>query len=271
MTGTPEHTDRVLQVRGLSIHTRRRPGSSTPPLLLVNGLGGSLTSWAPLLQQLPDRDVIMVDTPGAGRSQTPPLPLRVTKLADVVAEAARMLGADRVDVLGFSLGGTVAQELARRHPDLVRRLILVGTMHGLGARPVPVRVHRLLLSTKRYRDPATAQRHMPILAGGRTARDPEVLAALASARESFPPSPRGYYYQQLALVGWSSWLWLKRLQCPTLVLHGGADPVVSHANGRMLAARIPGAQLEVIPGAGHLVLFDEPEKVAPIIATFLDR
>jgi pimeloyl-ACP methyl ester carboxylesterase len=267
----PQYTDRAVRIRGLNVYTRRRPGSASPPLLFINGLGGSLTSWSPLLHQLPHRDVLMIDTPGAGRSQTPPLPLRVTVLADIVAEAARVLGVEQVDVLGFSLGGTVAQEFARRHAGMARRLILVGTMHGLGARPVPLKASRLLLSTKRYRDIETARRDMPRLAGGRTARDPDMLAALASARESYPPSVRGYYYQQLALIGWSSWFWLKRLDIPTLVLHGGADPVVPMVNARLLASRIPDAQLEIIGGAGHLLLFDESEKVAPIIEGFLDR
>ena len=271
ITNNRNGTDRAVRIRGLNVHTRRRPGPATPPLLLINGLGGSLTSWGPLLQQLPNRDVIMIDTPGAGRSQTPPLPLRLTALADIIAEATRVLAVERVDVLGFSLGGTLAQEFARRHPTMLRRLILVGTMHGLGARPVPLRASRLLLSTKRYRDSDTARRDMPRLAGGRTAREPGTLTALAAARESYPPSVRGYYYQQLAVIGWSSWRWLKRLDVPTLVLHGGADPVVPKVNARLLASRIPDAQLEIIGGAGHLVLFDEPEKAAPIIERFLEH
>jgi pimeloyl-ACP methyl ester carboxylesterase len=271
ITDKPEHTDRVVTVRGLEIYTRRRPGPASPPLLLVNGLGGSLTSWQPLLDQLPARDVVMVDTPGAGRSQTPRLPLPVRVLADIVAEATRALGIEKADVLGFSHGGTVVQEIAKRQPALVRRVVLVGTMFGFGARPVPARAHRRLLSTKRYRDRATAERDFPLLAGGRTARDPEVLAELLDTRESHPPTPRGYYYQQLALAGWSSWLWLKRLPYPTLVLHGAADPVVPQVNARLLASRIPNAELEIIDGAGHLLLFDDSSTVAPVIERFLDR
>lgn len=269
ITNQPESTDRVVRVRGLELYTRRRPGAAGRPLLLINGLGGSLAAWEPLLEHLPDRDVVMIDTPGAGRSQTPLLPIRVNALADVLVEAARELGIDRADVLGYSLGGTIAQEVAKRHPDFVGNLVLVGTMLGIGSRPVPLRVHKTLLSTTRYRDRAAMERDLPLLAGGRTARDPEVLAALLDARESHPPSTRGYYYQQLSLVAWSSWWWLKRLRCPTLVLHGADDPVVPRANARMLAARIPGARLALVDGAGHLLLFDEAEQVGPVIDTFL--
>lgn len=270
ITDKQEYTDRVVAVRGLEIYTRRRPGSSAPPLLLVNGLGGSLTSWTALLEQLPDRDVVMIDTPGAGRSQTPWWPLRVNVLADIIAETTRALGVDVADVLGYSLGGVIAQELARRHPALVRRLVLVGTMHGLGSRPVPLRIQPTLLSTRRYRDRAVAERDLPRLAGGRTARDADVLAALVSTRESHPPSPRGYYFQQMSVIGWSSWFWLRNLRLPTLVLHGSADPVVPKVNARLLAWRIPGARLEIVPDAGHLLLFDDGERVAPIIESFLD-
>lgn len=270
LTERPSHTERVVNVHGLNVYTRRRPGSATPPLLLINGLGGSLTAWDPLLEALPGRGVTMVDTPGAGRSQTPRFPLRVTQLADVIAEAATALGVEEVDVLGFSLGGTIAQELAKRHPERVRKLILVATIFGIGSRPVPLRVSKTLLTTTRYHDRAAMERDMPLLAGGRTAREPAVLQSLLDARESHPPSARGYYFQQLSLTGWSSWCWLKRLKLPTLVLHGAADPVVPTVNARMLAARIPNAQLELVDGAGHLMLFDEAATCGPVIDRFLD-
>lgn len=267
---TQDYADRVVAVRGLQIFTRRRHGNAAPPLVLINGLGGSLTSWGPLLERLPDRDVIMIDTPGSGRSQTPRFPIRVNAIADIIAEATGALGADEVDVLGFSLGGTIAQEFAKRHPDLIRKLILVATMYGIGARSVPVRAHRMLLSTRRYRDRTTMEHQMPLLAGGRSARDPEALAKLLAAREGCPPSIRGYYYQQLSLIAWTSWPWLKKLRCPTLVLHGSADPVVPKVNARIMAARIPNTELGIIDGGGHLVLFDESEKTAPIIDAFLN-
>lgn len=263
-------SDRAVEVRGLEICTRRRPGPHTPPLLLINGLGGSLTSWDPLLEQLPERDVIMVDSPGAGRSSTPTLPILVPALADVIAEVVGELGVGTVDVLGYSHGGTIAQELARRHPATVRKLILTATMFGLGALPVPLKAHRTLLSTARFRDRAVMVRDMARLAGGRSAREPELLANLLGTRESHPPSTRGYYYQQLSLIGWSSWLWLGRLRCPTLVLHGAADPVVPQLNARLMAWRIPNARLELVADAGHLLLFDEAATAGRIISEFLD-
>lgn len=270
-TRQPEATDRAVVVNGLRLYTRRRPGTATPPLLLIHGIGGSLESWQPLLDQIPGRDVVMVDSPGAGRSAVPALPIRMPAITDRIAGAARALGVEQADVLGYSLGGLVAQEMARRHPALVRRLVLAGTIMGIPAMPGRPKVQLALLSTRRHHDRGAAARDIPRLAGGRTARDPDVLAAILDSRDAHAPSWLGYRYQQLAVIGWSSYLWLPRLRVPALVLHGEQDPVVPVLNARMLARRIPDAQLEIVPGAGHMLLFDEPDKAAPLIERFLAR
>jgi pimeloyl-ACP methyl ester carboxylesterase len=163
----------------------------------------------------------------------------------------------------------VVQELARRHPLLVRRLVLVATIMGVGAKPAGLKVSLTLLSTRRYSDAACAARDIPVLAGGRTARDPAILAGILAERESYPPSRRAYRYQQWAAIGWGSRRWLSELRVPTLVLHGDEDPAVPVANARMLADRIPGSELEIVPGAGHMLLFDETEKAATILERFL--
>lgn len=261
-------TDRTITVSGLRLNTRRRHGTGTP-LLLLHGLGGSLESWEPLLAALPDRDVVMIDAPGAGQSAVPLIPLRIWQIADRMVAAAEQLGVEQADVLGFSLGGTVAQEVARRHPAFARRLVLVGTMLGVGGRPPKRRAAVALLSTKRHHSRAAAEKDLPIVAGGRIARDPDKLAELLDAREAHPPTQRGYRLQQWAVIGWTSWPWLPRLDLPALVIQGEQDQAVPEKNGRLLAGRIPGARLEVVDGAGHMLMFDETERVAPIIEEFL--
>jgi pimeloyl-ACP methyl ester carboxylesterase len=185
----PLTTDQRISVDGLNLYTRRRPGRTQPPLLLLHGIGGSLSTWAPLESALDDRDLVMIDAPGVGRSAAPRWPLRLHEIADSIAGAIGILGLERVDLLGFSLGGMVAQEFARRHPDLVERLVLVATMMGIGSRrPPSLKIHRVLMSTRRYHDAECAARDLPVIAGGRTARDPEVLASLIAGRVSHPPS-----------------------------------------------------------------------------------
>ncbi|MFF0494030.1 alpha/beta fold hydrolase [Nocardia sp. NPDC004068] len=267
--GDDTPADRTVTARGLVLYTRRRPGNTEPPLLLIHGLGGSMDSWKPLLANLPGRDVIMIDTPGMGRSELPRRPLPIHGVADVLAAALTELGVDRVDVLGYSHGGTVAQEFVHRHPRRVRRLILTATVAGVPWLPPRPRSTLALLSTRRYRDRAAAARDIPLLAGGRTARDAGTLAAVLADREANPPGKKGYRYLQAAVIGWSSHPWLHRLRCRTLVLQGSDDPVVRTFNGRLLAGRIHGARLEVLGGAGHLMLFDEPERLGRLISDFL--
>ncbi|MEI2774906.1 MAG: alpha/beta hydrolase [Tetrasphaera sp.] len=261
--------DRFVEIDGLRLNTRRRPGPEGPTLLLLHGIGGSLEAWGTVLEAFPHRDVLMVDAPGAGRSDVPKYPLRVGGVADVIVAAARELGVDQADVLGFSLGGAFAQEVVHRHPDFVRRLVLVATMSGAWFRmPKPSAV-RALASTSRYRSREAAEKQIPMLAGGRSARDPEVLAAILDEREGTPPTERGYRFQQLSVMGWTSLPWLRRIKAPTLVLLGEEDPIIHVSTGSVLARRIPGARREIVPGAGHMLLFDEPERSLPIVAGFL--
>lgn len=270
MTSAQRSTDRVVTVNGLRLQTRRRPGPKGPPLLLIHGLGGSMDSWEPLLDALSDRDILMIDTPGMGRSELPALPLSVGALAERIAGAVRALDVDVVDVLGFSHGGTVAQEFAHRRPAVVRRLALVATVAGIPWLPPRLRAGLALLSTRRYHDRAAAERDLRLLAGGRTAREPEVLRGIIDDRSANPPSTRGYRYLQLPVIWWSSHPWLHTLMCRTLVLAGRDDPVVRPVNASVLAARITDSRLALLPGAGHMVLFDEPERAARLLAEFLD-
>src|SRR6478672_8877889 len=94
------------------------------PLLLINGLGANLEMWQPLVRVLAaDRELIAFDLPGTGRSARPRWPLRMPQLARLVTELLDDLGYDQLDVLGYSLGGIVAQELAHRAPERIRRLV----------------------------------------------------------------------------------------------------------------------------------------------------
>jgi poly(3-hydroxyoctanoate) depolymerase len=241
-----------------------------PPLLLITGIGAHLDMWAPFAEHAGDRELVAFDPPGAGLSQRPTLPLRMPKLARVVTEVLDALGLERVDVLGYSFGGGLAQELAHRAPDRVRRLVLCATAPGLGGSPPRPMAALMLATPARYYHPRLLELSVAHIAGGRTARDPDVLARHAGERLLHPPSPLGYAYQLYAVAGWTSLPWLHRVDQPTLVVAGEADPCVPLRNGRLLASRLPNARLHVVKGGGHLFLLDEPENVAGPIRAFLD-
>jgi poly(3-hydroxyalkanoate) depolymerase len=254
-------------VDGLRLRVRRRGEGS--PLLLINGLGATLEMWQPFADQLAGREIVSFDLPGVGGSELARRPFRMPGLAGIVDELLRVLGYDRLDVLGYSLGGAVAQELARRHPERVARLVLCATSPGMPSVPPQPLAGVFMLTPARYYDPWLAEMIVPVIAGGRTARERRALEADLSHRLTHPPNPLGYAMQLFAFAGWGSHRWLRHVPHPTLVLHGDDDPLVPLVNARYLACSIPRASLRVVRGAGHLMLFDEPARVGVIVEEFL--
>jgi pimeloyl-ACP methyl ester carboxylesterase len=190
-------------------------------------------------------------------------------LARVVRGLLDRLDVPAADVLGYSFGGAVAQQLAHDAPDRVRRLILASTTPGVVGVPGSLRALPHMVTPLRYYSPAYLRRITPLIAGGRTMRDAERLDEHASARATAPPSFWGYQSQLMAMTGWTSAMWLHQLHQPTLVLTGDEDPLVPLANARLLARAIPHARLHVIPGGGHLVLLDQPRDAAAAVSRFL--
>ena len=272
MTKPPSDVDwnpEFVTAAGLRLRVGRRGAGR--PLLLITGIGANLDMWAPFARLAGDRELIAFDPPGAGLSQRPCLPLRMSGLADVVRELLDAVGIERVDVLGYSFGGALAQELARRAPERVRRLVLCATGPGLGGTPPRPLAALMLATPARYYHPRLLALSVPHIAGGRTAREPGVLAENAAARLQRPPDLLGYAYQLYAFTGWTSLPWLGRVPHRTLVVAGEKDPSVPLRNGRMLAARLPDARLHVVKDGGHLFLLDEPQNVVGPIRAFLDE
>ena len=259
-------TSQFVTVDGLRLRVRIR--GSGPPLLLVMGLGGSIELWDPFVDAIEGRETIAYDAPGTGESDVPRRPLRMRKLAALAEGLVSGLGYNRVDVLGVSLGGAVAQQLAFQAPQRVGRLILAATACGLGAVPGNPLVLAMLLTPYRYYSKRYLNLVAPFLYGG-GARRRSLMDQQAAARLHRPPSLRGYYMQMMATVGWSSLRFLGKIQQPTLVMAGDDDPIVPLTNGRILARRIPDARLHVVKGGGHLFLLDRARESAAVIQQFL--
>lgn len=239
------------------------------PLLLINGIGATGDLFGPLREHLQDRETIAFDAPGVGGSPAPIYPPTMRSIARLIAGLIDELGHDEVDVLGLSWGGALAQELARRHPERVRRLILVATMPGWISLPGRPAAMSILMSPARYYSPEYLRRVAPTLYGGAVAQHPRMLREHAKLREARPPSMVGYFWQLSALRRWTSLPWLHRLRMRTLVLAGDDDPIIPLANGRMMASRIPDGRLHVVEGGGHLFLFTRAEEMAIRITDFL--
>lgn len=271
MTSAVSRLPTFLRVDGQLVRVSVRGEGS--PLLLVMGLGGNIEMWDPLEQALNARDVQTIAYDASGTGDSPPrlIPRRMPGLARQAAHILDALGHPAADVLGVSFGGAVAQELTLANPHRVRRLVLASTMCGVGGVPGNPLSLSLLATPLRYYSPTFLRLTSGILYGPTAGDDGELLREQIDARRARPPTVWGYVGQLVAAAGWTSLPWLHRIRTRTLVLTGGADPIVPPLNGRILAARIPDAELHVVPGAGHLLLMDRAEECATTITEFLDR
>jgi poly(3-hydroxyalkanoate) depolymerase len=240
------------------------------PLLLISGLGCNADMWAPFVEQFRERRIIRFDMPGTGGSSTPFYPVSISSLADLATAVLDHCRASWADVVGFSYGGAVAQQLAYKHADRIRRLVLAATTCGVGAVPGSIHALAVLATPLRFYSRAYFDRVAATLYGGATARDAAAQARHAPWRQQAPPSPYGYGMQVLGAAGWSSLHFLDAIPHETLVILGDDDPLVPVANGHILSSRIPRARLEIVERGGHLFVWDDAENVAARIRAFVD-
>lgn len=243
---------------------------SGPPLMMIMGLGFSMAMWRdlrPILAQ--DFRVILCDNRGVGKSDSPLLPVNSIELmaqdAACVLDAA---GVQRAHLIGMSMGGMIAQELALRRPERVNKLILgctnCGDPHSVRASPEVLRALGPLSFISRRR---RLEAVIPFIYDSGTPRE-RVDADMAVVRRH-PPRLPGYLAQLFAIVRWSSWKRLPQIRSSTLVIHGETDRLVPPQNGRILAERIPGAKLVMIPQASHIFPTDQPERTIFELSSFL--
>ncbi|MGD0241881.1 MAG: alpha/beta hydrolase [Streptosporangiaceae bacterium] len=243
-----------------------------PWLVLIQGMGLERHGWDRVPGRLRRRfRLVLVDNRGCGRSDQVDGSFTVADMAeDVVAvlDAARIR---RAHVLGASLGGMVAQELAIRHPDRVDGLVLACTTPGWPfAYPMPARSVRLIATTARLPAEVAWRRHLENALSARTVREcPEFVDGLVRRQGLRAADPGTLSAQAAAGARFAGRLRQAGIQARTLVLHGDADAVVDPRNGRLLAARIPKATLMIFPGLGHLLFWEEPEGFAAAVTSFL--
>ena len=244
-----------------------RTKSDEPPLLFFNGIGANIELVAPFARALGDRDFIIFDMPGVGESPDPVMPYNAITMSRTAATLMDDLGyTGQMDVMGVSWGGAMAQNFALQYGARVRKLILAATTAGWMMVPGKLSALSKMADPRRYVDPNYMAKNFATLYGGTTEGSQGHVGRLK------PPSGIGYVYQLLAMIGWTSAPLLPfMLKAETLILMGSADNVVPLANGRILATLIPGSELRIIEGGGHLFLVTQAEESLGIITEFLDR
>lgn len=250
---------------------------SGEPLILISGWTASGLLWPTAwLRKLERRfRVIRIDNRGTGWSRNAQTPFSIADMAHDVRAVMGACGVEQATVLGLSMGGMIAQELAIRHPGTVRGLVLVGTrpptpahipsdysqLFG-GLNPPPAGLKLSEYFRRMWGD---------LCAPGFAAENPDVLDEIV-ARIMRRPTPRsGVLHQLRAAGGWHRPDRLANLDVPTTVVHGDCDPLMPVGNGMRLAKLIPGAQYLELPGIGHLPPFEAGAELESILEASLDE
>ena len=235
-----------------------------PVVVLVNGWTASGLLWpAGLVEQLEGSfDVVRVDNRGSGYSRTAPAPFTMAQLADDVRDVLRAIGARSATIVGLSMGGMIAQELAIRHPEMVERLVLCGTRP-----PAPGRVRTGQVGPRRHDGDAAARESIgaffertwgAVVGSDFREQHPDGMRELIDRLRERPTPRAGVINQLRAIASWSGVSRLARITAPTVVLHGADDPLIPVGNGMRLAQLIADATYVELPGVGHLVPFEAP-------------
>ncbi len=245
---------------------------SGEPLLLIMGLGANATAW---YLQLPafsgEYHVVAFDNRGAGRSEKPNEPYTMAQMADDAAGLLDALGIGSAHVFGVSLGGMIAQEVALRHPQRVRTLILGATMCG-GPRATfagPQLVQDFISLAGLPVEQAAEKGLALLYSDGFIAKNLRWLVHRALAVAHLTPPVYALQRQFMAVVGFNTYERLPMIRVPTLVLTGTADKVIPAVNSRVLAEAIPSSRLVEFEGAGHGLLVEKAEAVNAAVLDFL--
>ena len=239
------------------------------PLLLLMGLGYPSDMWyrsRPALAK--SYRTIAIDNRGVGRSEMPPGPYPMALMAGDALAVLDALGVESAHVYGISMGGMIAQELTLEQPHRVRSLILGCTAAG-GPTAVPAEpeARRMLMARGSMPAEQAAEAAIPYIydPGTPRARIDEDL----NVRRPWFAHPEAYVAQLQGILAWEAYSRLPGITAPTLVIHGEHDRLVPAANGALIAERIPGARLVMLPNASHIYPTDQTEVSERAVLDFL--
>jgi len=239
------------------------------PVLLIMGLAYPSQMWYRTRPLLASRyRTLALDNRGIGRSDVPPGPYPIALMASDAAAVLDAAGVESAHVFGVSMGGMISQELALQYPARVRSLILGCTAAG---GPTAVRAEpeatQMLMKREKMSPEQAAEIAVPFIYDPATPRE-RIDEDIAIRRPWFPTAA-GYAAQLQGVFGWEAYTRLGQIAAPTLVIHGESDRLIPPGNANLIAERIPGAKLVMIPRASHLFFTDQPEVAHRAIMEFL--
>jgi 3-oxoadipate enol-lactonase len=256
-----------VDASGTELHYLR--AGEGEPLLLIQGMSATHLAWGrPFLDELERSfDTIVFDNRGMGLSGEAELPFTI---ADLAADTAGLLDAlelETVHVAGISMGGMIAQELALAHPERIRTLTIgasyCGGPNGVLMAPEDLQMLGAAFASGEAEQVFRAMWEINLSPGYR--EDESRFAAFAEMGAALP-SPQPVILQQMRACGaHDTHARLGQIDLPTLVIHGDVDRLLVYANGREIAALVPGARLETLESIGHMFWWEQPQRSAELI------
>jgi len=243
------------------------------PLILIRGFGSNADHWHPQVVAFsPHFRVVTFDNRGIGRSGKPDVPYSISMMADDAVGILDGIGISGAHVLGLSMGGMIAQNIAVRYPEKVNALVLTcthcGGDHAIRARE---EVQKNFADFIYNGSLEAGQKAIKSLFAEKTFTEaPEIFQRYQEISGKFPSDIDTLRRQREAIAAHDAWDDLPNIQAPTLILTGSEDAVVPAENSDILAERIPDAQLKIFEGGGHQFLIEQADAFNQTVLDFLN-
>lgn len=244
------------------------------PLLMIQGYGQYSAHWTTLIPPFArEYRVIIFDNRGTGRSDKPEIPYTMKMMAADARGLMDAIGIDRANIFGVSMGGMIAQEFTLNYPDKVINLVLGCTQCGGKQSALPTQeALEFLFSPEIAKLPVEqkARQTTPWLWTKEFIdKHPEAVDIYVDITMKYPTPPNGWASQAQAIAGHDTYERLPQIKVPTLAIAGDADRIIPPENSKIIASRIPGAELVIVKNAGHG--FTEAPEATRAILDFLKR
>ncbi len=275
-TATARKKSEIPRVKVGDINMYYEVHGKGEPLVFIVGLGASTTqSFLDIPAFSDDYKIVLFDNRGAGRSDAPPSPYSMEMLANDTAGLLDAIGIGDAHIMGRSMGGMIAQHFALQYPERVKSLVLMATDCGGPHYTSDREYDRYFADTKRMQALTIEERYkeqMPWLVSQEFIdNNPEIVKESIEKSMEYPTSPQGFAGQMKAIEGHDTYERLAEIKAPTLIIHGEADRVNPVENARILASRIPGAELVILKNMRHLFMLEAKEETNRVILDFLKK
>ena len=240
------------------------------PLVFLHGLGWDHTLWQSATTRFArSYRVIAGDTRGHGQTDKPAGPYTIATFAEDWHGALAALGVRQACLIGFSQGGMIAQLLALRHPEDVAALCLVSTSCRVDAGVRAKLEERITIARSEGAEAAARAAAASVFSRGYASTHSEAIDRFVAWRAAMDQEP--LFEATRAGAGFDVSRDLARVTVPTVVVYGSEDALTPPAVVKQVAAAVPGSDLVEVPGAGHMIPVEQPERFESIVAAFLDK